>query len=59
MDSGFYKIIDGSLIYAMNYVKSHNYEICADRKNEYKYPVDGWYWFENLESATKFFNIDV
>jgi len=29
-----------------------------ENKEDYTYPVDGWYWFESLEEAQNFFGIE-
>lgn len=55
--SGFYKL-DGDLLYGPNFVLNANYELRKELKDEHTYPVDGWYWFDSLEEAQTFFNID-
>jgi hypothetical protein len=55
---GFYKY-DGSLLYAMNFVKSNNFELLREDKDTYDYPVQGWHWFDSLEDACMFFDINI
>jgi hypothetical protein len=53
--SGFYKK-DIEILYAPNLVYNVNYTLNADLKDDYTYPVDGWYWFDTIELAYSFFN---
>ena len=54
--SGFYKQNEeGEWLYAPNFVYSAIYELVREKKDEYNYPIDGWYWYdkhpnENLEN---------
>jgi len=53
--SGFYKL-DDDLLYAPNFVLGpyQNYELRKETKNNYSYPIDGWYWFNSIEEAKSF-----
>lgn len=53
----FYKYKNFELYYAPNYVRAPTYSLDADKKDEYVYPIDDWYWFETNEEARSFFNI--
>jgi len=53
--SGFYKK-DIDIVYAPNLVYNINYTLNADIKDDYTYPIDGWYWFDSIESAYLFFD---
>jgi hypothetical protein len=53
--AGFYKN-DGEVLYAPTLVYNSDYTLNNDLKDTYTYPVDGWYWFEDIESAYSFFN---
>lgn len=55
--SGFYKL-DGELLFGPNFVLNAAYELRRDTKDQYSYPVDGWYWFESDLSAMRFFEIE-
>lgn len=44
--SGFYKQIGDEWLFAPNFVSAPNYELMREHKDEYKYPVDGWKWFD-------------
>jgi len=54
--SGFYKL-DGQLLYGPNFVLNANYELRIETKDNYTYPVDGWYYFDNEDDAYTFFNL--
>ena len=53
---GFYKN-DGTLLYGLNFVLNANYELRKETKDDYTYPVDGWYWFDTRQEALDFFGI--
>lgn len=57
--SGFYSVLNDQLIHAPNDVINSKYELHRSKKDEYKYPVHGWSWFDNQDSASKFFNIEI
>lgn len=50
MTDGFYKFADGELLYGKN-VFVPGYDLTPETRDDYQYPVDGWSWFENEESA--------
>ena len=59
-NSGFYKPDSTiGLLYAPNEVLSPTYQLLAVSSSLYNYPVNGWYWFNTLESACIFFNLDI
>ena len=55
--SGFYKL-DGILLYGPNFVLNANYELRKETKDQYTYPIDGWYWFDSEEEAYVFFGVE-
>lgn len=65
--SGFYSlddtIIDENgnqlkiLNHAPNFVVSSLYELRRESKDDYQYPVYGWFWFDSEEEAKAFFDI--
>ena len=57
-ESGFYKL-DGTLLYGANFVLNAIYELRKETKNQHVYPTDGWYWFDSLEEACSFFDINI
>lgn len=59
MKNGFYKNDNGTLLYAPNSVHNKDYELLIENQTTYKYPVYGWYYFNSLEAAGIFFNIDI
>lgn len=56
MGAGFYKL-DGDLLFGPNCVLSGNYELHAEQRDSYTYPVDGWYWFDDETTAKTFFGL--
>ena len=54
--SGFYKL-DGQLLFGPNFVLNAAYELRRDTKDQYSYPVDGWYWFDSEERAREFLRL--
>lgn len=58
MQAGFYKL-DGTLLYAQHWVRNANYELNAELKDTYTYPVDGWHWFDTPQDACAFFGLNI
>lgn len=56
MEKGFYKLDNGSLLFG-DMVTSVDYVLIVDEKDNYEYPVDGWYYFETEVEAKEFFGI--
>jgi hypothetical protein len=57
--SGFYKLSnDGELYFGPNFVVNKNYELKRELKNNYQYPVGGWYWFDSRDEALLQFGLD-
>lgn len=54
---GFYKLDINRLLYAKNRVNGKNYTLDIQNKDNYVYPINGWYWFDSEEEANVFFNI--
>lgn len=46
----FYKKQDTKLL-SSEFVDGSGYTLSETGKDEYSYPVDGWYWFANLDDA--------
>jgi|688.fasta_scaffold1756593_2 hypothetical protein len=51
MTEGFYKKDNEELLYAPNIVEGNGFVLVAQDKDQYDYPVDGWYWFDSEEEA--------
>lgn len=47
----FYKRENDELLVAPNFVHAPGYSLTTENKDEHTYPVDGWYWFDNLDAA--------
>jgi len=58
MNSGFYKNDNGNLLYGPNFVLNKDYELRKENKANYTYPVDGWCWFDDEDSAYVYFNLE-
>lgn len=56
--AGFYKLHKDALGWGPNFVENATYALYKENKDDYTYPVDGWYWFESLEEAQNFFGIE-
>lgn len=56
MSEGFYKYEEPYLLNG-RWVLDAEYELHANQKDEYNYPVYGWYWFDSREEALEFFNV--
>lgn len=54
--AGFYKYEGGILSWG-KWVLNLNYELYADKREEYNLPVQGWYWFDIIDDARAFFGI--
>jgi hypothetical protein len=48
---GFYKNDEGQLLYAPNFVNAPTYVLIKEEKDNYVYPIEGWYWFSDREEA--------
>lgn len=57
--SGFYKADGNNLLYGKHFVLNNTYELRRETKDQHIYPVDGWKWFDNEESARTEYNIPV
>lgn len=47
----FYKKTTEELLVAPNFVRGPGFDLFAEQRAEYTYPVDGWYWFDTLDEA--------
>ena len=47
----FYKKTEDELLVAPNFVSGPGFDLRAEEKDSYQFPVDGWYWFDNLDLA--------
>jgi hypothetical protein len=52
----FYKLENHLLMYG-DIVSSIDYQLLEVEKDQYQYPVDGWYWFDTEAEARTFFNL--
>lgn len=55
--SGFYKNDSGELLYGKNYVLSGSYNLYRENKDDYAYPIGGWFWFDSEEQAREAFHL--
>ena len=56
MENGFYKLEDGNLLFGQT-IQSMGYTLTIETKDDNTYPVDGWYYFDTLQTARVFFDI--
>ena len=49
-EDGFYKVLDGMLLYAPNFVDAPTYQLTRSNKNDSVLP-DGWQWFDTYAAA--------
>jgi hypothetical protein len=56
VSAGFYKWENPILLFG-RVVLDANYELRSEMKDEYGYPVDGWYWFDDEDQAKQFFGV--
>lgn len=47
----FFKRNNNELLTAPNFVHAPGYSLTLDTKDDHAYPVDGWYWFDDLDTA--------
>ena len=47
----FFKRLGDELLTAPNFVYGPGFELQAESKDEYIYPVDGWVWADSLDAA--------
>jgi hypothetical protein len=47
----FYRRENEALLSAPNFVHGPDINLTAENKDEHTYPVDGWYWFDDLDAA--------
>lgn len=59
MNAGFYKNNFGELLYGPTFVSGPGFDINLENKDTYTYPVQGWYWFDTLDQACEFFQLDI
>jgi hypothetical protein len=59
MTDGFYTKRNNKLIYGSRSIAAPTYKLTKKLKNSYEYPIHGWHWFDTLEEACLFFDIDI
>ena len=47
----FYKRDGEELLSAPNFVRGPGFDLFAEQKDTYTYPVDGWTWYDTLDQA--------
>lgn len=55
--SGFYKLDGDQLLYGPNFVYGPAFTLLRENKDQYTYPVDGWYWFDTEQQAREYWNL--
>lgn len=54
----FYKFQDDVLL-SGRVVTAPTFELTAETRGDFTYPVDGWYWFDSEEEAVAALQIDM
>ncbi len=54
----FVKNDNGALLTGDNYIYAPTFTLTKEIKDEFTYPNDEWYWFDTIEEANTFFNIN-
>ena len=57
--SGFYKNENGLLLAGPHFVLAGSYNLFKEEKDSYTYPIGGWYWFDSIEEACAFFQLEI
>lgn len=55
--SGFYKRYGDELVFAANTVYAPDVTLLCEEKDQYNYPVAGWYWFDSEDVARAAFGM--
>lgn len=55
--AGFYN--KEFMLRAGKFVYGPGFSLLIDKKDEYTYPIAEWYYFDNVEEASTFFNVNV
>ena len=56
---GFYKLENEQWLYAPNYIYASNYTLLKEEKDTYKYPIDGWNWYNEQPYKIDNMNSDI
>lgn len=56
---GFYKKENEQILEGENSIFTPNISITKEIKDDFTYPIEGWYWFDTKEEASVFFNIEI
>lgn len=57
--NGFYKNINESVFFAKNNVHHKDYDLNINNRENYSYPIDGWFYFDSKEDAYAFFDLEI
>ncbi len=55
----FYKLDDKGNLLAGNRIFGPGLSLLEEQKDEYTYPIEGWWWFDTEEEALRHFGLDV
>jgi len=55
----FYKNDNGEILEGENFVYTPNFSMTKETKDEFDYPIEGWYWFDSKDEAYLFFGIEL
>jgi hypothetical protein len=54
----FFKVQDNELLKVEPMVCDGETQLFEELKDDYTYPVNGWYWFSTEAEAKSFFNLE-
>ncbi len=47
------------MLRAGKFVYGPGFTLLIENKDQYQYPVQGWYYFDNADEAAQFFDVNV
>ncbi len=56
---GFYKKDNEQILEGENCIFTPNISMTKETKDDFTYPIEGWYWFDTKEEAYGFFGVIV
>ena len=56
--SGFYSLNNNEIVFVHNSILLPGVGILRENKDNYEYPIFGWYWFNSTDAAIAFFNLN-
>ena len=54
--AGFYRKVNDEIECSVSNLFGPGWDLLVSEKDQYAYPMHGWYWFDSKEAAENFFN---